>query len=57
MQRRIKALKLLQFKALHVESQFYKELHQLEAAYDKLYQPCVKKVWSLTNYAVEYRAF
>lgn len=39
MKKRIKALKRLQFQTQELESQFYLDVQQLEAKYQKLYQP------------------
>ena len=39
MKRRIKALKRLQLQTQELEAQFYLEVQQLEAKYQKLYQP------------------
>lgn len=38
-QRRLKALKKIQFESTRIEAEFYKEVHQLEIKYHKLYQP------------------
>ena len=39
MRRRIKALKRLQFKTTELEARFYLDVQELEARYQKLYQP------------------
>lgn len=39
MRRRVKALKRLQFQTQELEAQFYLDVQQLEAKYQKLYQP------------------
>ncbi|KAJ8984555.1 hypothetical protein NQ317_006841 [Molorchus minor] len=41
--RRIKALKKLQLEATHIEAKFYKEVHDLECKYHKLYVPLYEK--------------
>ena len=41
--RRIKALKRIQLETTQLEAQFYAEVQQLEAKYQKLYQPFYDK--------------
>ncbi|XP_050513039.1 nucleosome assembly protein 1-like 1-B [Diabrotica virgifera virgifera] len=41
--RRIKALKRIQLEATNIEAKFFKEVHNLECKYHKLYQPLYEK--------------
>ena len=43
-QRRIKALKKLQFESTKIEAEFYEEIHQLECKYAARYAPIYEKV-------------
>ena len=43
MRRRIKALKRLQFETTELEARFYLDVQELEAKYQKLYQPLYDK--------------
>lgn len=45
--RRIKALKRLQFGTTELEAQFYLDVQQLEAKYQKLYQPLYDKRYDI----------
>ena len=43
-QRRIKALKKLQFETTKIEAEFYEEIHKLECKFAERYTPVFKKV-------------
>ncbi|KAJ8955298.1 hypothetical protein NQ314_006911 [Rhamnusium bicolor] len=47
--RRIKALKKIQLEATHIEAKFYKEVHELECKYHKLYVPLYEKRSTIVN--------
>lgn len=47
--RRIKALKNLMLEATNIESQFFKEVHNLECKYHKLYVPLYEKRNTIVN--------
>lgn len=42
--RRVKALKKLQLEATNIEAKFFKEVHDLECKYHKLYVPLTRSV-------------
>ena len=45
--KRIKALKRLQFETQELEAQFYLDVQQLEAKYQKLYQPLYDRRYNI----------
>jgi nucleosome assembly protein 1-like 1 len=51
--RRVKALKKLQFEVIKIESEFYKEVHELECKYAAKYNPIFAKRADVTNGLVE----
>ncbi|KAL1506828.1 hypothetical protein ABEB36_006118 [Hypothenemus hampei] len=47
--RRVKALKKLQLEATHIEAKFFKEVHDLECKYHRLYVPLYEKRNTIIN--------
>lgn len=48
-QRRVRALRNLQREFVDYEAKFYKEVHELECKYEKLYKPLFDKVLFFIN--------
>ncbi|XP_050308051.1 nucleosome assembly protein 1-like 1 [Anthonomus grandis grandis] len=51
--RRVKALKKLQLDGTKIEAQFFKEVHELECKYHRLYVPLYEKRYSIVNGSYE----
>lgn len=47
--KRVKALKKLQLETTHIEAKFFKEVHELECKYQKLYTPLYEKREKIVN--------